>query len=80
MDSATTVLFADPEQEPRPGYLVKTNDGYLGVLMKKEGDQWEVFLASGLNVSMSEKDFRVLSLSDYSTSPASFHEILKARP
>jgi hypothetical protein len=64
--------------EPHPGFLVKTSEGYYGILLRKEGgDQWLVFLANGLMVQLSRTKFQMLPLSNQSNAPASFREILK---
>jgi hypothetical protein len=66
--------------EPQIGFLVRTTShGYYGILQEKvEGDYWIVFLANGIRASLPRKEFQILPLSNFSESPASFHEILKS--
>jgi hypothetical protein len=72
-------VFQSIDCEPSPGFLVRTvSYGYYGILQEKqEYDQWLVFLANGLRILLPQREFRVLPLSHFSNSPASFHEILK---
>lgn len=72
-------VFRSVDCELHPGLLVRTVCyGYYGILEEKnKNDQWLVFLSNGLHTLLFQQEFRVLPLSCFSDSPASFREILR---
>ncbi len=61
-----------------PGDLVKTNDGYYGILKKHVGsDCWSVILSNGTEDEMHKDEFLSLPMKDGATN-ASFSELVMA--
>jgi hypothetical protein len=60
------------------GDLVKTNEGYYGILKKHVGsDRWSILLANGTEVEMHKDEFLSLPMKDGATN-ASFSELVNA--
>ena len=61
----------------RHGYLVKTTDGYYGVVVSINGSMATVFTGNGLLQDFRVDGLELIMLPRGSGAPQSFHEIIR---